>query len=347
MEGITPDLVEQALQSEEATIARSRANQLKLIRVADAMQLPTADGCKSLNEWISSRLDVSNETAYSLASTAKRLNEDPDTERHLGEGDITYDRAEATSRIPAEKQNASLQGFDIAGLRRLASQIRRMDRVDDHEAHMSQHFTLQPNLDESQWNLWGSLDGYSGAVVNKVLTEEADQIEQLPDGTEMGIGHRKALALTRVCEDRWDGSGGSPLISVFVDENGAEIEAGTVVGPEILDKVACIGSLEVIKTVDGKPLSIGRTSRVISKRLKRFVLHRDGGCTAEGCTSRYRLQPHHIVPWSEGGPTDPENLATLCWFHHHVVVHGWGYSIDAGRGIGRIRFSRPNRDPPG
>ena len=136
------------------------------------------------------------------------------------------------------------------------------------------------------------------------------------------------------------------MITVFVDADGVEIEGGTAAGSEILDKLACNGSLEVLKTQDGKPLSLGRRSRVISKKLRRFVMHRDGSCTADGCTSRYRLQAHHIVPWSEGGPTDSENLTTLCWFHHHVVIHGWGYRIDAQLGAQRLRFSRPERGPP-
>jgi hypothetical protein len=44
MEGNTPDQVEQALLEEEAAVARARGRQMKLIQIADAMQLPTADG---------------------------------------------------------------------------------------------------------------------------------------------------------------------------------------------------------------------------------------------------------------------------------------------------------------
>lgn len=149
-----------------------------------------------------------------------------------------------------------------------------------------------------------------------------------------------------MCEESRPRGVTTPLISVFVDDKGVEIGGGTVVGPEVLDKVACAGSLEMVRDVDGSPLAIGRRSRVIPGRLRRFVLHRDGGCTADGCTSRYRLEAHHVIPWSEGGPTTPENLTTLCWFHHHVVVHGFGYRIDPRLGPGRIRFSNPGHDPP-
>ena len=104
-------------------------------------------------------------------------------------------------------------------------------------------------------------------------------------------------------------------------------------------------SVEVtVLTAHGTPLGIGATSRVVPPRLRRYLLWRDGGCTADGCTSRYRLQPHHITAASQHGPTEPENLVTLCWFHHHTVIHGHGYSIDPNSPPTGIRFHRP-RDP--
>lgn len=347
MERITPDQVERALRVEERKIAQARARQIQLLKIADAMQLPTADGCKSLPEWLAGRLDVSNETARALSSTAKRLEDNHSLARRLAAGEITFDRAKAASRIPAEAHQATFDHLDIQGLRRLAARYRRIERADEEEAHRSQHLAIQPNLDESQWDLWGSLDGYAGAVVSKVLIEEADQLPDLPDGERPGLGYRQAVALLKLCEDRHQGTISSPVITVFLDEKGAESETGTALGPSVLDKIACAGSLELIRTVDGEPLASGRLTRVISRKMKRFILHRDGGCAADGCTSRYRLEPHHIVPWSEGGPTDPENLVALCWFHHHVVIHGWGYRMDTRLGRGRVRFIGPvDRGPP-
>lgn len=347
MRGLTPDQVEQHLLRDEAIIAAARGRQMAVLALANEMQLPTADGCKSMSEWVAGRIDVSRETAYRLTSTASRLADVPVLARSLVMGEITFDRAEALSRIPVDDQADWHEGVDVQGLHRIAARHRRMRRADDHRSHGSSHLTMQPNLDESRWHLWGELDGYSGSVVDKVLTEAADQIPSLPEGLRPGLGYRRAMALTAICEESRPAGVTTPLITVFVDDSGAEIAGGTKVGPEILDKVACGGSLEVIRTIDGRPLGMGRRSRVIPNRLRRFVLHRDGGCTADGCTSRYRLEVHHAVPWSEGGPTTPENLVTLCWFHHHVVVHGWGYRIDTRLGQGRLRFLKPGPDPPG
>jgi len=90
-------------------------------------------------------------------------------------------------------------------------------------------------------------------------------------------------------------------------------------------------------------------TKAVPPAIHRFVAWRDGGCTAEGCQSRYRLQPHHIIERSRGGSDDPENLTTMCWYHHHIVIHGLGYSIDPNSPPQRRRFLSPStagRGPP-
>ncbi len=342
---MTADQVEQGMLDEEKIIAQARARQMAWMVVADAMQLPGADGCRSMREWVAGRLDISVESASRLTSTAKRLQDRPEVASELQAGEITFDRAEALARLPEDVEPDHLAGVDIRGLHRIVAQHKRRAWDNGHESHRSQYLAIQPNLDESSWKMWGLLDGYSGHVVDKVLAEAADTVPDLPDGTRPGLGYRRAVALTAICEENRPRSMSTPLITVFVDDTGAETAAGTSIGPEILDRIACSASLEVIRTTDGRPLSIGRKSRIIPNRLRRFMLHRDGGCTADGCVSRYRLEVHHKIPWSEGGRTDPENLTTLCWFHHHVVVHGMGFRLDPKLGPGRIRFIRPGADP--
>ncbi len=148
-----------------------------------------------------------------------------------------------------------------------------------------------------------------------------------------------------------------PVVSVFVDaseaaatngEAGVTVAAGPQVGPNTLAAILCDGIVEVTaRTPDGTPLAVGRRSRVIPPRLRRFILHRDGGvCTISGCVSRYRLQVHHATPWSQGGRTDPGNLSTVCWFHHHVVIHGHGFTIDPTSPPQRRRLTRPRSHAP-
>lgn len=51
--------------------------------------------------------------------------------------------------------------------------------------------------------------------------------------------------------------------------------------------------------------------------LRSVVISMDSGrCQVTGCPSRLDLHVHHKQPKAEGGPHTPENLVTLCSFHH-------------------------------
>ena len=117
--------------------------------------------------------------------------------------------------------------------------------------------------------------------------------------------------------------------------------AGPRIGPRALEEILCDGIVQVVGiTETGQPLALGRKARIVDRRLKHHILTRDRGCTVEGCTSRYRLQIHHVIPWSHGGGTDPDHLVTLCWYHHHVAVHREGLDI-VRVGTSRVRLRRP------
>lgn len=85
-----------------------------------------------------------------------------------------------------------------------------------------------------------------------------------------------------------------------------------------------------------------------NKVIRPSVIARDGGqCTArndEGirCSETTNLEVDHIKPWSQGGGDTPDNLRTLChWHHEQETAKARGQAIKARnadrerRGIGR------------
>ncbi|HET9233320.1 MAG TPA: HNH endonuclease [Candidatus Eisenbacteria bacterium] len=44
-------------------------------------------------------------------------------------------------------------------------------------------------------------------------------------------------------------------------------------------------------------------------------------CRAPGCSSRRRLEAHHVIFRSHNGSDDPKNLVTLCHAHHRRGIH--------------------------
>ena len=50
--------------------------------------------------------------------------------------------------------------------------------------------------------------------------------------------------------------------------------------------------------------------------LRSVVIARDSRCQVTGCPSRLALHVHHMRPVASGGPHTPDNLVSLCAFHH-------------------------------
>jgi len=65
--------------------------------------------------------------------------------------------------------------------------------------------------------------------------------------------------------------------------------------------------------------------------MRRFVQKRDGTCRFPGCArNARRCEPDHVIPYNRGGPTTPQNLASLCK-HHHRVKHDAGWALTMTR----------------
>lgn len=109
--------------------------------------------------------------------------------------------------------------------------------------------------------------------------------------------------------------------------------------PATAERLACTGRVSVqITDAGGEILHLGRSQRLASRAQRRALRLRDATCVFPGCHQSRHLDAHHLVPWSEGGPTDIEGLALLCR-RHHVMVHEGEMRLVADP-------SRPSADHP-
>jgi hypothetical protein len=314
-------------------------------------------------EWVASRLDVSPATARDLMFLAKA--EDQMVEELLADGRIGLERAVLMTRLrltgATDVEVSASLGYDLAGLERLVAARRRIAASDETATFADRYLIVQPNLDESVWKLWGLLPGMDGHLVEKALLQRADEFPPLAGE---GRGQRMVDALTAVCLDSLTGtSEGSEgrevtVAEVFVDaglaaasqgETGVTLSSGLRAGPNLLSELLCTGKVRIVFTgEDGKPMGGSDLSEAIPPALRSYIWWRDQGiCVIDGCRSRYRLQPHHIRHRSQGGTHNPENLALICWFHHHVAIHQLGFTIDPESPPQRRRLQPPpNHGPP-
>jgi hypothetical protein len=128
-------------------------------------------------------------------------------------------------------------------------------------------------------------------------------------------------------------NGAAPTVNVHVTLD--DLESGRGVGwidgstepipISTIDQLRCDG--DTIATLFGRHGEIlhhGKTQRLATRRQRRALAARDGGCVIPGCTvPPSRCQAHHVTPWINEtyppGRTDIENLALLCPFHHSTI----------------------------
>ena len=167
-------------------------------------------------------------------------------------------------------------------------------------------------------------------------------------------------------------NGAAPTVNVHVSLD--DLTAGRGVGwidgstepipISAVNQLQCDG--DTVLTVlgrEGQVLSHGKTRRLATRRQRRALAARDGGCVMPGCTvPPSRCQAHHVVPWVSHtflpGRTDIDNLALLCPFHHSTIhtsawqlemIHGkphirppiWLDRQRTPRAVGQQRIGRP------
>lgn len=349
---LTDDQLDQVIVQSESGQARLRAIEMAAIAEKRKRKSHLQDGYRSIVDWVAARADVSHQTARRLCWTASRVEDAPEVAAALAEGEMTFDRAEQVARLP-ETRRQGHRGHDISQLRRLVARHRRLSPKREKSAN-SGYLNFQPSLDDTTERIWGELPGTDSLLVRKAIDQRADEIMDSKVG--LAVGERRALALVAICQDALyeePASGEAPPaeISVIVDartatetdgESGVAVLGGPQVGRNALEAVMCHSMVEVVGVAEnGQPLNLGRRSRTVSPALRRFVLDRDMGCTVDGCSSTYRLEVHHTVPWSEGGATDADDLVSVCWFHHHVSIHRLGFTIYR-MGTSRVQLTRPS-----
>lgn len=97
-------------------------------------------------------------------------------------------------------------------------------------------------------------------------------------------------------------------------------------GPPLPDALrrylTCDGTVGVQWETDGIPVGHSRQQRIVPRRIRRAIEHRDRHCRVPGCDQRLANQVHHIVHWEDGGETVTANLVLLCPKHHRLHHQG-------------------------
>jgi hypothetical protein len=167
-----------------------------------------------------------------------------------------------------------------------------------------------------------------GALIEQALSQARDAL------FHAGVAHVTWLdALLEVCNRSLStatstGRRDKYRAYVHLDIHGSWLNNGPSLPRALSDKILCDTSVAPAWEAHGRPVSVGRSQRIVPDRTRRLVEDRDRICVVPGCGTRHHLEVHHIVHWSDGGPTDTDNLALLCCADHDA--HHRGEFTNAG-----------------
>lgn len=107
------------------------------------------------------------------------------------------------------------------------------------------------------------------------------------------------------------------------DARVAETADGQGLPAETIRRLACDNGLLPVFLRNGRPLDVGRRTRLATRRQRHALRALYATCAHPGCRVGFeQCRIHHVIWWRNGGRTDLDNLLPLCETHHHLVHEG-------------------------
>ncbi|MEE2853458.1 MAG: DUF222 domain-containing protein, partial [Actinomycetota bacterium] len=299
-------------------------------------------GARSVPALVAWKLGCSSANAHTIAAIAGRLEELPRCAAGLREGRLSLDQVgviAARGGVGSDEHYAQLASVATVNQLRTAVKLEprpapeprpepeRSIRKTSDEAGACYRIRLD-HLDAAKFD--AALASHRDALITQWKHDHgqgndahvsADQRPPLPGTLE---------AFLRLVEAGWDaeaarrphGQHTTVVVHVDVEKPAAALHLGPLLSDAERRYLTCDATCEAWFHRDGEVIGAGRATRVISRRLRRALEHRDRMCAVPGCGATRGLHAHHLRHWEDGGPTELANLVLLCPYHHRLHHRG-------------------------
>lgn len=342
------------LDRQHAELCAASAALLETIARLDEAESWSDDDETSLTCFIAARLGARAATAREWVRVARQLRDLPKIRAAHATGVLSWDQVRPLTRFATSETDEQLSieapEMSVAHLYREAARHEkdRRKRIEsDHKLRCAQ---MRWDDDGRGLQVEAWLPGEQGARFEQAVRQRAQELELDKEALDPH-GARIADAVVELVTS----SGGSTSPATLVvhadakvltgqdtpgPEDLAETESGVQLSGDAVRRFACDARVEWVLETDGRPVGIGRRGRMVRGALARAVRHRDGSmCVVAGCERKSWLHAHHVVHWADGGPTNLDNLVTLCSAHHRKMHEGgWVATGVPGRDL---RFHDP------
>ncbi|HWC39988.1 MAG TPA: DUF222 domain-containing protein [Acidimicrobiales bacterium] len=349
----TAELVD-TIDQLDALMTATHAQLLQVVAEYDRREAFKEDGATSMTEWLVARLGIAHRTGKEWARVARSLEQLPAFDAAFSDARLSFDQLAPATKLASPETEAAVvdqaTGCTAAQLETAVRRARPVPTKDANEGHRRRYLRLRWDRHDRFLRISGRLADAEGAVVERAISALAQAAPPDPvSGIYDDFESRCADALVELASARLAPEAEADKASVVIHtdpsvlggaEGWAEIEDGPSISAETARRLACDSRWQLVaEDGAGQALGLGRRTRQTPRWLARQLRRRDDGCRFPGCSRKRWLHSHHIRHWPKGGPTDPDNLVSLCR-HHHRLVHEGGWRIE-GRPDGELRFVHP------
>ncbi|UGT90293.1 HNH endonuclease [Mycobacterium ostraviense] len=346
----------------------------RIVEIAAEMErdeLCGATGARSVAALLAWKLGVSSGNAHTITTVARRFEEFPQCVAGMREGWLSLDQVGViAARAGAGSDAHYAQLARVATVNQLRTAVKLEPRPEPEPRPQPQP-SITKTTDE-QFSCWrirlahddaakfdAALASYRDALIAEWKHDHDNTASQstppLPSTIE---------AFMRLVETGWDaevtrrphGQHTTVVVHLDVKDRIAALHLGPLLSDAERRYLSCDATAEVWFERDGQPLGAGRATRLINRRLRRALEHRDQTCAVPGCGATRGLHAHHIRHWEDGGATELDNLVLVCPYHHRshhrgiITITGPAanptVTDNTGRQLSAGSLARPPTLPP-
>ncbi|UHJ56169.1 HNH endonuclease [Mycolicibacterium fortuitum] len=311
---------------------------VEIVAELDRDELCGATGARSIAALVAWKTGIAPRNAETVVAVARRLEQFPRCAQGMCEGRLSLDQVGVIAEHAADGSDEHYAELAAsATVRQLRTAVKLEPRPEPETRPEPERFISRTEADEHiTWRIRlprldaAKLDTALQAHHDAVVTEwrrdhdidgELKQAPPFPDLVD---------AFMSLVEAGWDteaarrphGLHTTVAVHLNVEDRIAALHLGPVLSEDDRRYLFCDATCEVWFERQGQPVGVGRSTRTISRRLRRALEHRDRCCVVPGCGATRGLHAHHIVHWEDGGPTDLDNLVLVCPYHHRLHHRG-------------------------
>lgn len=325
-----------------ATSNRALIEALGHLANVDADELWLHYGIASITDLLASRYGLSRATARDWQRVGDCLPSLPRIRETFERGRLSWEQLREVTKIatpPTDDEWAVwAQEMTPAEIRN-ARKPPTAPAVDEAHNQRSLHWWFDAHA--PQFHLKMTCPDTEGAVIATALQRLVTKAQSDPhSGVYESFESQSADALWQMASQTLSADSDADRATVVISaklgtilghvEEPAHILDGPAILPATLHRLLCDARLQLaVEGAADSVVGVGRTMRTPPPALRRIVLTRDNGCRFPRCRRNRWVHVHHLVHWANGGPTDLDNLITLCGFHHRLIHEGgWTVSGD-------------------